>query len=518
MNLLASLSIAKRLYLVSFALIAALTGLAFASWAQLSRVGELAQRTAAVRVLQLERIASTELCVTQVLLQIRQAMLVKTPQDVAAASADISAKRKQISKNDDDFLADLPTAQEKESFRQLWLQLQSVTWPVAEENMRLVEADRRNEAFEMLASKTIPAFARMQDWLATARKGQSELLTTEVNDIEKSATQIRMQLTALVAAITVGLMAFSWYLAGVLRRRVADSQAVAERVRDGNFTVQVVDEVRDEFSPLLATLSEMQGSLTDVVGSVRRNAESVATASLEIAQGNSDLSRRTESQAGALEETAASMEELGTTVKQNADNARQANQLAMGATEVAEKGGGVVAEVVETMKGINDSSKKIADIITVIDGIAFQTNILALNAAVEAARAGEQGRGFAVVASEVRNLAQRSADAAKEIKGLITTSVERVEQGSALVDRAGATMSEIVTAIKRVTDIMGDISSASAEQSAGVEQVGEAVRQMDQSTQQNAALVEQSSAAAESLKQQAAQLVSAVAVFRLSHN
>ena len=515
MNLLASLSIAKRLYLVSFALIAALAGLAVASWVQLSRVGELAQRTGAVRVLQLERIASTELCVTQVLLDIRQAMLVKSPQDVAAVAADISAKRKQISKNDDDFLAELPTAQEKDSFRQLWLQLQSVTWPVAEDNMRLVEADRRNEAFEMLATKTIPAFARMQDWLATARKGQSELLTTEVNDIEKSATQTRVLLCGLVVAIAIGLMVFSWYVAGVLRRRVAASQAVAERVRDGDFTVHVVDNERDEFTPLLAALSGMQASLTDVVGTVRMNAESVATASAEIAQGNSDLSRRTDSQAGSLEETAASMEELGSTVKQNADNARQANQLALGATSVAEKGGEVVARVVETMKGIDDSSKKIADIISVIDGIAFQTNILALNAAVEAARAGEQGRGFAVVASEVRNLAQRSADAAKEIKGLISTSVERVSQGTALVDQAGTTMSDIVIAIKRVTDIMGDISSASAEQASGVEQVGEAVRQMDQATQQNAALVEQSTAAAESLKQQSAQLVSAVAVFRL---
>jgi methyl-accepting chemotaxis protein len=238
-------------------------------------------------------------------------------------------------------------------------------------------------------------------------------------------------------------------------------------------------------------------------------------ASAEIAQGNNDLSRRTEEQASALEETAASMEQLSATVKQNADNAKQANQLAMGASTVAVKGGEVVSQVVTTMKGINDSSKKIADIISVIDGIAFQTNILALNAAVEAARAGEQGRGFAVVASEVRSLAGRSADAAKEIKGLITASVERVEQGTALVDEAGATMTEVVTSIRRVTDIMGEISAASSEQSAGVAQVGEAITLMDQATQQNAALVEESAAAAESLKQQAQQLVQAVQVFEL---
>jgi len=260
----------------------------------------------------------------------------------------------------------------------------------------------------------------------------------------------------------------------------------------------------------------MQAQLSRIVGAVRQSADNISTASNEVAQGNNDLSARTEEQASALEETAASMEELSSTVKQNADNAKQANQLALGASTVAIKGGEVVSQVVTTMKGINDSSKKIADIISVIDGIAFQTNILALNAAVEAARAGEQGRGFAVVASEVRSLAGRSADAAKEIKTLITASVERVEQGTALVDQAGTKMSEVVDAIKRVTDIMGEISAASQEQSAGVAQVGEAVTQMDQATQQNAALVEESAAAAESLKAQAQQLVSAVSVFKLS--
>jgi methyl-accepting chemotaxis protein-1 (serine sensor receptor) len=242
----------------------------------------------------------------------------------------------------------------------------------------------------------------------------------------------------------------------------------------------------------------------------------VASASSQIATGNSDLSMRTEQQASALQETAASMEQLGTAVRHNADNASQANQLARGASEVAQRGGDVVGEVVETMRGINESSRRIGDIIGVIDGIAFQTNILALNAAVEAARAGEQGRGFAVVAGEVRNLAQRSAEAAREIKQLIAASVERVERGTAQVDRAGATMKEIVGAVGRVTDIMGEISSASAQQSAGVAQVGNAVGQMDTATQQNAALVEQSAAAAESLRGQARELVEAVAVFRLA--
>jgi methyl-accepting chemotaxis protein len=260
--------------------------------------------------------------------------------------------------------------------------------------------------------------------------------------------------------------------------------------------------------------AKLIGVLTDVHGSIG----SAENAAKEIAAGNSDLSQRTEMQASSLEETASSMEELTSTVKQNADNARQANQLAAGASSVAEKGGAVVGQVVHTMSSINDSSKKIVDIISVIDGIAFQTNILALNAAVEAARAGEQGRGFAVVASEVRSLAQRSAAAAKEIKALITDSVDKVEDGTRLVDEAGKTMDEIVASVKRVTDIMAEISAASQEQSSGIEQVNRAVTQMDEATQQNAALVEQASAAAESLQEQAQQLTQTVAVFRIAQN
>ena len=266
---------------------------------------------------------------------------------------------------------------------------------------------------------------------------------------------------------------------------------------------------------LLQALAAMQSSLSSVVTTVRSGSEGVATASAEIAQGNNDMSARTESQASALEQTAASMEELSGTVRQNADSARSANQLALSASSVAIKGGEVVAQVVDTMKGINESSRKISDIISVIDGIAFQTNILALNAAVEAARAGEQGRGFAVVASEVRSLAGRSAEAAKEIKMLINASVERVEHGTALVDQAGTTMTEVVNSIKRVTDIMGEISAASNEQALGVAQVGEAVKQMDEVTQQNAALVEEMAAAASSLKNQSSDLVDAVSVFKL---
>ncbi len=289
---------------------------------------------------------------------------------------------------------------------------------------------------------------------------------------------------------------------------------VARRIASGNLAEPIAVEEGDTKS-LMAQLKTMQESLATTVGRVRDGSDAVAASSAQIAQGNGDLSARTEQQASALEETAASMGQLSNTVKQNADSARQANQLAMSASSVAVKGGEVVAQVVDTMKSINDSSRKISDIIGVIDGIAFQTNILALNAAVEAARAGEQGRGFAVVASEVRNLAGRSAEAAKEIKNLIGDSVQRVEQGTAQVDQAGATMTEVVASIKRVTDLMGEISAASSEQSAGVAKVGQAVAEMDSNTQQNAALVEEMAASAEGLKNQAHALVQTVSVFQL---
>jgi len=322
-------------------------------------------------------------------------------------------------------------------------------------------------------------------------------------------------ITLVLAAV---LVVISLVLArSILRQLGADPEllnGITHRIAQGDLSVEIPRATHEH--SVLHGIQAMRDSVVSIVTRVRQGSESVATASAEIAQGNNDLSARTEQQASALEETAASMEQLGTTVRQNADNARQANQLAVNASSVAQQGGDVVAEVVSTMRGINDSSKKIADIISVIDGIAFQTNILALNAAVEAARAGEQGRGFAVVASEVRSLAGRSAEAAKEIKSLITDSVERVEQGSVLVDKAGVTMTEVVTAIRRVTDIMGEISAASSEQSAGVSQVGDAVTQMDQATQQNAALVEEMAAAAGSLNSQARELVDAVAVFKLA--
>ncbi|MGJ7501117.1 methyl-accepting chemotaxis protein [Variovorax sp. ZT5P49] len=312
--------------------------------------------------------------------------------------------------------------------------------------------------------------------------------------------------------------AIAWLITRSITRPIGEAVQVAEKVAAGDISSRIEVQSKDETGRLMLALKEMNESLVKIVGEVRTGTDTIATASNQIASGNQDLSSRTEEQASSLEQTAASMEELTSTVKQNADNARQANQLAVSASEVAVKGGSVVSQVVDTMGSINASSKKIVDIIGVIDGIAFQTNILALNAAVEAARAGEQGRGFAVVASEVRSLAQRSAAAAKEIKTLIGDSVEKVEEGSKQVEEAGRTMDEIVGSVKRVTDIMGEITAASQEQTSGIEQINQAITQMDQVTQQNAALVEEASAAAQSLQEQASSLVRAVSVFKLDAN
>jgi methyl-accepting chemotaxis protein len=348
----------------------------------------------------------------------------------------------------------------------------------------------------------------------------NDVAFTELTTLLK-ARQSHLRTTQYLLVGVILLLVLLTGLAGwVVLRSVIDplddAVHIAEKIAVGDLTSTIRPEGSDEASKLLFALKEMNNSLMRIVTDVRIATDTISTASGQIASGNMDLSSRTESQASSLEETASSMEELTSTVKQNADNARQANGLAMSASEVAVKGGSVVSEVVHTMGSINDSSKKIVDIIGVIDGIAFQTNILALNAAVEAARAGEQGRGFAVVATEVRSLAQRSAAAAKEIKTLIGDSVEKVDAGAKLVDQAGATMQEIVASIGRVTDIMGEITAASQEQTAGIEQVNMAISQMDDAVQQNAALVEEAAAAAQSMQNQASNLSMAVSVFKVN--
>jgi len=361
----------------------------------------------------------------------------------------------------------------------------------------------------------IVAFSQFPSWNWVIA---GETYTAEVTK-EITAMRNRFMLFGAVFLLLVGLVLY-FVIERVVTRPLAHAQEAAVRIAGGDLTARVNVSQQDEIGQLMQAFNGISDGLATVVAEVRQGTEQITTASTEIATGNLDLSSRTEEQAGALEETASAMEQLTSTVKQNADNARQANQLAVSASEVAQQGGVVVGQVVDTMGSINASSRKIVDIISVIDGIAFQTNILALNAAVEAARAGEQGRGFAVVASEVRNLAQRSASAAKEIKSLIDDSVNKVETGSKLVEQAGTTMSEVVASVKRVTDIVGEISSASQEQSQGIEQVNHAINQMEQTTQQNAALVEQAAAAAQSLQEQAHKLTASVSTFKLddAHN
>jgi methyl-accepting chemotaxis protein len=385
---------------------------------------------------------------------------------------------------------------------------------------QVVEAGLQNrnaEARDILMKESAPATRRaiaIIDELVVYER----LMVREAAELSKVEYVQARLLMLVLGALALALGTFvAWFITRSITRPIHDAVKVAQTVAAGDLTSQIEASGQDETGQLMQALKAMNDSLAKVVGEVRQGTDTIATASSQIAAGNQDLSSRTEEQASSLEETAASMEELTSTVKQNADNARQANQLAVSASNVAVRGGSVVAEVVDTMGAINASSRKIVDIIGVIDGIAFQTNILALNAAVEAARAGEQGRGFAVVAAEVRNLAQRSAAAAKEIKVLIDDSVEKVEAGGKQVSEAGKTMDEIVDSVKRVTDIMAEITAASQEQTSGIEQINQAITQMDQVTQQNAALVEEAAAAAASLQEQASGLSQVVSVFRLDN-
>ncbi|WP_027475196.1 methyl-accepting chemotaxis protein [Curvibacter gracilis] len=378
------------------------------------------------------------------------------------------------------------------------------------------QQDAGQNVAEQVDQRLYPLFKTYEERLTQLKQAVTQRVNEETRDNLALAERSLYWLAgAALAAVLVGLW-LAWRITRSVTGPVGQAVQVAQAIAQGDLAQTIESSSKDESGTLLRSLADMQAHLAGIVREVRHNADGVANTSAEIAQGNNDLSARTEQQASALQQTAASMEQLGSTVKQNAETARNANERAHAASLVAERGGTVVHEVVQTMKGINESSQKIGDIIGVIDSIAFQTNILALNAAVEAARAGEQGRGFAVVAGEVRSLASRSAEAAREIKSLIGASVERVEQGSALVDRAGHTMDEVVAAIQDLTRLMGEISSASAEQSAGLGQVSEAVSQMDHATQQNAALVEESAAAAISLRNQAERLVQSVAVFRLA--
>ncbi len=452
----------------------------------------------------------------QIGLSMRNMVIMSDPADLKKQVENILATRQSIGKKIDQLKITINTDKGKAALAKV-IEARSIYLPTQVKYIELANAGQTDEAKAYLLAVARPAQLVYIDTLDESIKLQNDLSQESADEAHAAVTSLKATVWASGAvALVVAILMGNWIIRSITRP-INQAVNISQAVAGGNLSLQFDAKGNSETTHLLLALKEMQTSLVDVVGKVRRGSEGVAIASAEIAQGNHDLSARTESQASALEETAASMEELSATVKQNADNARQANQLAAQASTVAVQGGNVVGQVVETMRAINDSSRKISDIISVIDGIAFQTNILALNAAVEAARAGEQGRGFAVVATEVRSLAGRSAEAAKEIKSLINASVERVEQGTALVDQAGVTMTEVVSSIRRVTDLMGEISAASNEQSAGVSQVGEAVMQMDQVTQQNAALVEEMAAAASSLKSQADDLVQVVSVFNLGN-
>ena len=446
---------------------------------------------------------------------LRDMFILTEPAQLQALKAEIDEISKRTSAEFKVLETSMTTPKGKAGFAKLNAARMAYRGP-RDKLIELLMAGKRDEARQLLVAEVVP---RQQDYMTAVTELVElggRLMDDASQQAEAHATSTRWTVgLAIVAGLLLAAATAAWIIRTTLRP-LNQAVDVARSVAAGDLSKQFDASGSTETAQLLSALKEMQTRLADIVGEVRANAEGVATASAEISSGNSDLSARTEHQASALEETAASMEQLGATVRTNSDNAQQANQLAQAASDVASRGGQAVEAVVSTMREISDSSGRIAEIIGTIDGIAFQTNILALNAAVEAARAGEQGRGFAVVAGEVRTLAQRSAEAAKEIKTLIAQSVERVEQGTRQVDQAGATIEQVVTSIRRVTDIVGEISSASREQASGVAQVGEAVTAMDQATQQNAALVEESAAAAESLKMQAQQLVQAVAVFKLA--
>ena len=440
--------------------------------------------------------------------------------DEAAIRAELEKATKQRAAYNDAFeqLGKLPATQKGLEIRARIIDWQKVARPLNDKVFELALAGNDAEATNVLIKQAGPATQSWQDVMDEYIELQKQNNNADAAEAGAAYQRARLLMLSLSAfAMVLGAVAATLIARSLLRQLGGEPHYAAEvagRIAAGDLSV-MVNTRRDDTHSVLHAMKMMRDALAKIVAEVRAGTETIASASAQIASGNQDLSARTEQQASSLEETASSMEELTSAVRANNDNARQANQLAKSASAVAQQGGSVVAQVVDTMGVINDSSRKIVDIIAVIDGIAFQTNILALNAAVEAARAGEQGRGFAVVASEVRNLAQRSTAAAKEIKELIGNSVEKVGIGSKLVEQAGQTMEEVVNSVRRVTDIMAEISTASDEQGAGIEQINQAVSEMDTVTQQNAALVEEAAAAAEAMQQQAANLEQVVSVFRL---
>jgi methyl-accepting chemotaxis protein len=452
--------------------------------------------------------------VDDIAIALRNTMLSDDPADRARQHEKVASSRK----NSEAILAELDKVLQSQHGRELLrqqLELNARYVKGQQELLQMVDANNLDGAKAYLMKEVRPVLEAYKKAITEQVAAQKELAEQDAAAAAATYAHTRNLMLALGVAILAGAAALAWWITASIVGPMRRALAVADAVAAGDLTTRVEVTSKCEVGQLLASLKIMNDNLVKTVAAVRTGTEAIGAASSEVAAGNQDLSSRTEQQASSLEETASSMEELTATVKQNADNARQANTLAEAASGVAERGGRVIHDVVSTMQQIHDASARIVDIISVIDGIAFQTNILALNAAVEAARAGEQGRGFAVVAGEVRSLAQRSAAAAKEIKHLIDDSSEKVGTGSRLVEEAGSTMDDIVDSVRRVTDILNEITTASQEQSAGIEQINEAITQMDAVTQQNAALVEQAAAASQAMQDEAARLSAAVAVFRL---
>ena len=511
------LKISKKLITTFLVVVAMVAALGAFSIRELDKVNGASTEIATNWLPSIRSLSTIQLTLSRIRSFEMQHLLAKDAKEYEEIEQSVNAQIATLKKQQALYLTQISEPEEKALYPEVEKQIATVL----SEHDKIIAISKQGKSEEARNLQRGEATAAYRD----ALQNLSKLIT--VNDKGSDASNVLADsiynearlliLCTVVACIALAMLLAIW-VSRLIARPLEQAVSVAQRVAGGDLTADIQSSSKDEAGQLLDALKSMNDSLLGIVTEVRQGTSTITVASTEIASGNLDLSSRTEQQASSLEETASAMEELTSRVKQNADNARQANQLAASASEVAVAGGDVVGKVVNTMGSINESSRKISDIIGVIDGIAFQTNILALNAAVEAARAGEQGRGFAVVASEVRSLAQRSAAAAKEIKGLIEGSVAQVDLGSKLVEEAGQTMNEVVNSVRRVTDIVAEISSASQEQSDGIEQVNIAISQMDEVTQQNAALVEQAAAAAQSLQEQAEKLTDTVSIFKLDHN